>query len=53
MDTFRQELNDFVATCDTLISLNAKNELSPAERAIIDYYLREMPVPLPVRKGPV
>ncbi len=44
-----QELNNFISACDALISLNARVKLSASERLVIDYYLREMPVLLPMK----
>lgn len=50
MSDLRQEVKDLVSTCDILISSHAQRELTPAERAIVDYYLREMPSLLMARK---
>ena len=46
----RHELKEFVAVCDRLISLNANDELSPTDRVILDYYLKEMPVLLLLKR---
>ena len=45
----RQQLKDFVAICDSLIALHHKEELSSAERAIVEYYIKELPTLLKER----
>jgi hypothetical protein len=43
MASLRQQLKDFVTVCDRLIALHHKEELSSAERAIVEYYIKELP----------
>jgi len=49
--TLRKELTEFVMSCDDLIASLTKIELSPAERAIVEFYMKEIPSRLP--KGSV
>ena len=39
----RQQWKDFVSICDSLIALHHKEELSSAERAIVEFYIKELP----------
>jgi hypothetical protein len=43
MTHFRKELQVFIAACETIIALHARKELTEEERALLQYYLKELP----------
>ena len=43
MTHFRKELQVFIAACETIIALHARKELTEEERALLEYYLKELP----------
>ena len=44
MTPLRKELQVFITACETLIGLHASKELTDEDRAVLEYYLNELPL---------
>ena len=50
MPAMRQELQEFVSSCERLIVAHARAGLSEDERSVVKYYLEELPTRLNMLK---